>query len=144
MVLPMSRATRLVPDLPPLRRGRRQVTAADDSEPAVPAHFLCQISLELMKDPVTAPMGITYDRESLEGWLARGRATCPVIGGAVRLQGLVPNHAMRRKIQNWCVAGRRAPATAAAIYEGLFYEVFFYKICKHKFFIFVTTKPQKR
>jgi hypothetical protein len=91
-----------------------------------------------MKDPVTAPTGITSDRESLEGWLARGRATCPITGGPVRLQDLVPNHAMRRKIQNWCVTGRRAIATAAAIYEGLFC-----KIGRHKFFIFVTIKPQK-
>nr|XP_051190123.1 U-box domain-containing protein 21-like [Lolium perenne] len=35
-----------------------------------------------MKDPVTAPTGITYDRGSLEGWLSRGRATCPVTDSA--------------------------------------------------------------
>ncbi|CAM0913416.1 unnamed protein product [Alopecurus aequalis] len=102
MVLPMSRATRLIPELPLLRRRSRQ---ADDEEPAVPPrHFLCPISLELMKDPVTAPTGITYDRESIEGWLSRGHATCPVTASAVRLADLVPNHATRRMIQDWCVA----------------------------------------
>uniref|UniRef100_A0ACD6ANN5 Uncharacterized protein n=1 Tax=Avena sativa TaxID=4498 RepID=A0ACD6ANN5_AVESA len=121
MVLPMSRTTRLVPDLPLLRRGRRQVAAADDdSGPAVPAHFLCPISLELMKDPVTAPTGITYDRESVEGWLARGRATCPVTGAPVRLGDLVPNHATRRVIQDWCVANQaeRVPTPKVPVAEA--------------------------
>ncbi|KAE9621730.1 putative aminoacyltransferase, E1 ubiquitin-activating enzyme [Lupinus albus] len=31
--------------------------------------FLCPISLEIMKDPVTISTGITYDRESIEKWL---------------------------------------------------------------------------
>src|SRR4051812_43264353 len=107
MVLPISRATRLVPDLPLLRRGRRQAAAdagSEDGDLAVPAHFRCPISLELMKDPVTAPTGITYDRDSVEAWLARGRGTCPVTGGPVRPSDLVPNHATRRMIQDWCVA----------------------------------------
>ncbi|KAL5200213.1 hypothetical protein ABZP36_021416 [Zizania latifolia] len=114
MVLAMSRATRvagrLVPEIPLLRRGRKEVGRGDgDGEAAevtVPAHFRCPISLELMRDPVTAPTGITYDRESLEGWLARGHATCPVTGRPVRLADLVPNHATRRMIQDWCVANR--------------------------------------
>ncbi|KAL6861333.1 hypothetical protein ACP4OV_017033 [Aristida adscensionis] len=128
MVLPMSRATRpvsrLVPEMPLLRRSSRQVAPAPSGEEvAVPAHFRCPISLDLMRDPVTAPTGITYDRESVEGWLARGNATCPVTGGAVRLADLVPNHATRRMIQDWCVANRargvervptpRAPLAAA-------------------------------
>ncbi|KAK1631235.1 hypothetical protein QYE76_005550 [Lolium multiflorum] len=49
-----------------------------------------------MKDPVTVPTGITYDRDSLEGWLARSRATCPVTGAPVRLGDLAPNHATRQ------------------------------------------------
>ncbi|CAN6201921.1 unnamed protein product [Urochloa humidicola] len=59
-----------------------------------------------MRDPVTAPTGITYDRESVEGWLARGNARCPVTGRPLRLADLVPNHATRRMIQDWCVANR--------------------------------------
>ncbi|TKW20745.1 hypothetical protein SEVIR_4G109100v4 [Setaria viridis] len=109
MVLPMSRATRaasrLVPEIPLLRRGSKQSAAAAE-EVAVPAHFVCPISLDLMRDPVTAPTGITYDRESVEGWLARGNARCPVTGRPLRLADLVPNHATRRMIQDWCVANR--------------------------------------
>ncbi|KAM3208681.1 hypothetical protein ACQJBY_063400 [Aegilops geniculata] len=122
MVLPMSRATRLVPELPLLRRGRRpQVAdAGNEEELAVPAHFRCPISLELMKDPVTAPTGITYDRESVEGWLARGRGTCPVTGGPVQLADLVPNHATRRMIQDWCVANQaeRVPTPKVPVAEA--------------------------
>uniref|UniRef100_A0A0D9WNV8 U-box domain-containing protein n=1 Tax=Leersia perrieri TaxID=77586 RepID=A0A0D9WNV8_9ORYZ len=117
MVLPMSRATRvagrLMPEIPLLRRDRKEAATrgGDDNdngseEVSVPAHFRCPISLELMRDPVTAPTGITYDRESLEGWLARGHATCPVTGRPVRLADIVPNHATRRMIQDWCVANR--------------------------------------
>ncbi|KAI4975861.1 hypothetical protein ZWY2020_049468 [Hordeum vulgare] len=119
MVLPMSRATRLVPELPLLRRGIRRPQVADDGELAVPAHFRCPISLELMKDPVTAPTGITYDRESVEGWLARAEP-CPVTGGPVGLADLVPNHATRRMIQDWCVANRaeRVPTPKVPVAEA--------------------------
>ncbi|KAM0917965.1 hypothetical protein ACQ4PT_009351 [Festuca glaucescens] len=126
MVLPMSRAMRLVPELPQLRRGRRQVAAADDEpDSAVPAHFLCPISLELMKDPVTAPTGITYDWDSLEGWLARGRGTCPVTGAPVRPGDLVPNHATRRMIQDWCVANQaeRVPTPKVPVADADAVEV---------------------
>ncbi|GJN30849.1 hypothetical protein PR202_gb19187 [Eleusine coracana subsp. coracana] len=99
------------------RRARRAATkkaaaprlGGDDGvevELAIPAHFRCPISLDLMRDPVTAPTGITYDRASIEAWLDTGRATCPVTHAALRHEDLVPNHATRRVIQDWCVANR--------------------------------------
>jgi hypothetical protein len=95
------------------RRARRAVTkavslgaGAGGVELAIPAHFRCPISLDLMRDPVTAPTGITYDRESIEAWLDTGRATCPVTHAPLRHEDLVPNHAIRRVIQDWCVANR--------------------------------------
>ncbi|KAJ1298031.1 hypothetical protein BS78_01G422800 [Paspalum vaginatum] len=96
-----------------VRRARRAATKAPVSlggsggvELAIPAHFRCPISLDLMRDPVTAPTGITYDRESIEAWLDTGRATCPVTHAPLRHEDLVPNHAIRRVIQDWCVANR--------------------------------------
>jgi hypothetical protein len=71
--------------------------------------FLCPISLQLMKDPVTVSTGITYDRESIEKWLfSSENKTCPVTkqqlthDDANDLIILTPNHTLRRLIQAWC------------------------------------------
>nr|GMD54655.1 U-box domain-containing protein 21-like [Ipomoea batatas] len=71
-----------------------------------PAHFLCPISLDLMKDPVTLSTGISYDRENIEKWLGEGNRTCPVTNQEVTSYELIPNHAIRRMIQEWCVDNR--------------------------------------
>ncbi|XP_020575714.1 U-box domain-containing protein 21-like [Phalaenopsis equestris] len=76
------------------------------SELTFPGHFRCPISLDLMKDPVTAPTGITYDRENIERWLETGNSTCPVTNMALNSHGLIPNHTIRRLIQDWCASNR--------------------------------------
>lgn len=103
----------------------------------VPPEFRCPISLELMRDPVVGPTGITYDRAGIEAWLlaagagktAAASSTCPVTKGDLRADDLVPNHALRRVIQAWCVANRcrgveriptpRVPVTPAQAGEVL-------------------------
>ncbi|XP_057488105.1 U-box domain-containing protein 26-like [Actinidia eriantha] len=72
----------------------------------IPYHFRCPISLELMCDPVTASTGQTYDRASIESWLATGNTTCPVTRVALTDFTFIPNHTLRRLIQEWCVANR--------------------------------------
>ncbi|GMP91932.1 hypothetical protein CsSME_00042392 [Camellia sinensis var. sinensis] len=72
----------------------------------VPQYFICPISLQIMKDPVTTVSGITYDRESIEQWLlmAKDTTTCPVTKQPLSSDsGLTPNHMLRRLIQGWCV-----------------------------------------
>ncbi|XP_062217399.1 E3 ubiquitin-protein ligase PUB23-like [Phragmites australis] len=73
----------------------------------VPHYFLCPISLEVMRDPVTLATGITYDRASIERWLfSDGHATCPVTRSALapHEREATPNHTLRRLIQAWCAA----------------------------------------
>lgn len=72
----------------------------------IPYHFRCPISLELMSDPVTISTGQTYDRNSIESWIAMGNTTCPVTRLALSDFTLIPNHTLRRLIQEWCVANR--------------------------------------
>ncbi|XP_064948214.1 U-box domain-containing protein 26-like [Musa acuminata AAA Group] len=72
----------------------------------IPHHFRCPISLELMRDPVTVCTGQTYDRESIESWVATGSTTCPVTRARLADFTLIPNHTLRRLIQDWCVAHR--------------------------------------
>ncbi|XP_045786130.1 E3 ubiquitin-protein ligase PUB23-like [Trifolium pratense] len=79
-----------------------------DQEIEVSPFFLCPISLQLMKDPVTVSTGITYDRQSIEKWLFSSQnQTCPVTKQQLThddndLIILTPNHTLRRLIQAWC------------------------------------------
>ncbi|XP_022876300.1 U-box domain-containing protein 26-like [Olea europaea var. sylvestris] len=72
----------------------------------IPYHFLCPISLELMRDPVTVCTGQTYDRTTIELWVAKGNTTCPLTRSPLTDIALIPNHTLRRLIQDWCVANR--------------------------------------
>lgn len=69
----------------------------------IPEYFICPISLQIMKDPVTIVTGITYDRESIEHWLFKIHNTiCPVTKQSLpRDSELTPNHTLRRLIQAW-------------------------------------------
>ncbi|XVF71034.1 hypothetical protein PTKIN_Ptkin12aG0002300 [Pterospermum kingtungense] len=77
-----------------------------DVELIMPTHFRCPISLDLMKDPVTLCTGITYDRDSIERWIEAGNETCPVTNQVLKTFDMIPNHILRRMIQDWCVENR--------------------------------------
>ncbi|KAJ8771958.1 hypothetical protein K2173_027135 [Erythroxylum novogranatense] len=87
-------------------RKKQQAGANSHLEPLVPQHFLCPISLSLMKDPVTLSSGITYDRENIETWLEAGNFTCPVTNQVLGSFDQIPNHSLRKMIQEWCVENR--------------------------------------
>eukprot|EP00249_Psilotum_nudum_P007980 c20954_g1_i2 orf=418-1725(+) len=72
----------------------------------IPRHFRCPISLELIRDPVTLSTGQTYDRSSIEKWVASGNTTCPVTMQKLKDFTFIPNHTLRRLIQEWCVSNR--------------------------------------
>ncbi|BAF14683.1 Os04g0417400 [Oryza sativa Japonica Group] len=83
----------------------------EESSPAaapaveVLSYFVCPISLEIMRDPVTLSTGITYDRESIERWVfTDGHGECPVTKQrlAPADREPTPNHTLRRLIQGWC------------------------------------------
>ncbi|KAF3587300.1 hypothetical protein F2Q69_00031893 [Brassica cretica] len=75
----------------------------EEDEIEIPNYFICPISLEIMKDPVTTVSGITYDRQSIVQWLEKV-PSCPVTKQPLPLDSdLTPNHMLRRLIQHWCV-----------------------------------------
>ncbi|XP_073302858.1 U-box domain-containing protein 21-like [Primulina huaijiensis] len=77
-----------------------------DLELTIPTHFRCPISLELMKDPVTLLTGITYDRDSIEKWIDTGNVRCPVTNQILTNFEQIPNHILRKMIQDWCVKNK--------------------------------------
>lgn len=87
------------------RKIRRSSNKKDVSsmELSIPNQYRCPISLELMKDPVTLSTGITYDRASIETWIEAGNRTCPITNQVLKTLEPIPNHALRKMIQDWCV-----------------------------------------
>ncbi|XP_039125394.1 E3 ubiquitin-protein ligase PUB23-like [Dioscorea cayenensis subsp. rotundata] len=75
-----------------------------DDSVEVPNYFICPISLQIMKDPVTTISGITYERQSIERWLFTDHnTTCPLTNQPLPKDShLTPNHTLRRLIQAWC------------------------------------------
>ncbi|CAL5339039.1 unnamed protein product [Camellia sinensis] len=74
-----------------------------ETELMIPSHFRCPISLDLMKDPVTLSTGITYDRENIDKWIEAGNHTCPITSQSLKTLEPIPNHTIRKMIQDWCV-----------------------------------------
>jgi hypothetical protein len=59
----------------------------------------CPISLEVMRDPVIAGDGHSYERESIERWLQTHR-TSPMTGRPLHSRNLIPNHRLRSLIDD--------------------------------------------
>jgi hypothetical protein len=81
-------------------------TAAEDTPPApeskqIPERLCCPISLELMERPVIAADGHTYDRSSIEDWLARGNTTSPTTGAKLEHLHLADNHLVRSMVSEY-------------------------------------------
>ena len=55
---------------------------------------LWQITLDLMRDPVSTIDGQTYEREFIEEWL-REHTTSPLTGDTLATKTLIPMHALR-------------------------------------------------
>ena len=69
-----------------------------------PEHFICSISGEIFKDPVIASDGQTYERESIEKWIATKEGqpvTSPLTGAILNNHTLTPNHTVKSMISSW-------------------------------------------
>ena len=95
---------------------------------AMPVDFLCAITLEPMQDPVVCADGHSYERAAIEYWLT-SHATSPKTGAVLDHANVVPNHALRSRIEAWRVEHFRLIRSAdltlgAQIGAGSFNAVF--------------------
>ncbi|KFK34196.1 hypothetical protein AALP_AA5G113900 [Arabis alpina] len=102
------------PDLAVVQRfiDRMKVPEPSSSEPSSysnekipprrpPSHYLCPIFQEVMKDPLIAADGFTYEAEAIREWLANGHDTSPMTNLKMEDCNLIPNHALHLAIQDW-------------------------------------------
>ena len=66
---------------------------------SVPEIFLCPITTELMRDPVSTIDGLTYERSAITQWL-RTNNTSPLTGAVLESDLLIPCVLVRGQIQD--------------------------------------------
>ena len=82
-----------------LQLARSEAVCQEDilrSIDSIPGDLIDPISYELMRDPVVAADGITYDRESIEEWFRI--SDYPPNNVDIRSKALVPNVTVRRQL----------------------------------------------
>ena len=77
--------------------------ATQAARPEPPDALVCPISMELMRDPVMAMDGHTYERGPIERWLA-DHQTSPKTNEPLPSTTLVPNHAVKSMVQEYLEA----------------------------------------
>uniref|UniRef100_A0A7N0T7T3 RING-type E3 ubiquitin transferase n=1 Tax=Kalanchoe fedtschenkoi TaxID=63787 RepID=A0A7N0T7T3_KALFE len=80
--------------------------------------FRCPITLEIMSDPVTVATGQTYDRSSISKWLKSGNSMCPKTGEKLTNLDMVPNHALKKLIRQYCAENGICISEPAASNKG--------------------------
>ncbi|CAI5970875.1 unnamed protein product [Closterium sp. NIES-65] len=101
--LPSARSQVTPPAMPNTQYRLRHPTRYG-KQPAVPAEFVCPLSLQLLTDPVITASGLTFERAVIQKWYRDGNRICPVTGSRLDHYRLFPNQAVRQLIAQWCDA----------------------------------------
>ena len=80
------------------QEGNEQSAFVDD-DADVPDAFLCPITYEIMKDPVVAADGHSYERKAIEQWLEK-KSRSPMTGKPLASKVLTSNHILKSMIED--------------------------------------------
>ncbi|XP_077993545.1 WD repeat, SAM and U-box domain-containing protein 1-like isoform X2 [Glandiceps talaboti] len=76
-----------------------QYTADALLDVGIPDEFLCPITREVMRDPVIASDGYTYERSSIEAWIINGKNTSPMTNNPLTGTSVTPNRMLKMLIE---------------------------------------------
>ena len=76
-----------------------QRTTALKRTRSLPPQFLCPITGEIMREPVTTADGHVFERTAIERWL-KTHSTSPMTGMSLEHTSLAPAHALRQLIES--------------------------------------------
>ncbi|XP_006813234.1 WD repeat, SAM and U-box domain-containing protein 1-like [Saccoglossus kowalevskii] len=76
-----------------------QLQGQTTSDSDIPDELLCPITRELMRDPVIASDGYSYERSSIESWITSGKNTSPMTNSPLPNTVLMPNRMLKMLIQ---------------------------------------------
>ncbi|XP_061609355.1 WD repeat, SAM and U-box domain-containing protein 1 [Phyllopteryx taeniolatus] len=67
----------------------------------VPDEFLCPITRELMREPVLAADGYSYEKEAIAMWISTKNRSSPMTNLPLLTTLLTPNHTLKMAIARW-------------------------------------------
>ncbi|PWA18926.1 WD repeat, SAM and U-box domain-containing protein 1 isoform X2 [Gambusia affinis] len=67
----------------------------------IPDEFLCPITRELMREPVMAADGYSYEKEAIEKWIHTKNRSSPMTNLPLLTTFLTPNHTLKMAISRW-------------------------------------------
>jgi hypothetical protein len=78
-------------------------TSSDEAsyEEEIPECFTCPLTLGIMEDPLMDRRGRNFERDAIVEWLNRGNNTCPLTRQPLTYSKLIPNAALRMRIERW-------------------------------------------
>eukprot|EP01121_Diplochlamys_sp_Union-15-3_P017136 TRINITY_DN5973_c0_g1_i1.p1 TRINITY_DN5973_c0_g1~~TRINITY_DN5973_c0_g1_i1.p1 ORF type:complete len:193 (+),score=29.58 TRINITY_DN5973_c0_g1_i1:84-581(+) len=79
-------------------KGEKQSYVSSEGKETISEEFKCPLTLEIMKDPVIAADGFSYERMAIEDWLKKSN-TSPMTNLPLENKNLIPNLALRKIIQ---------------------------------------------
>lgn len=82
------------------KRSNKNLQSNGTDLPAVPYEFLCPITQEIMKDPVCASDGYSYERKAIEEWLTK-KQTSPIMNVPISGTQLYPNKILKMLINKY-------------------------------------------
>uniref|UniRef100_A0A4W5RJZ3 WD repeat, SAM and U-box domain-containing protein 1 n=1 Tax=Hucho hucho TaxID=62062 RepID=A0A4W5RJZ3_9TELE len=74
---------------------------AELTERDAPDEFLCPITREVMKDPVIAADGYSYEREAIESWISAKNRSSPMTNLPLPTTLVMPNRSLKTAIGRW-------------------------------------------
>eukprot|EP00899_Mesostigma_viride_P029480 jgi/Mesvir1/9717/Mv12188-RA.1 len=76
---------------------REVATSGSGSDVELPGYYFCNITYQVMEDPVVAADGSLYERKAIKGWFDISNMS-PVTGEVLKHKQLKPNKALREAI----------------------------------------------
>uniref|UniRef100_A0A2K6MQS7 WD repeat, SAM and U-box domain-containing protein 1 n=2 Tax=Rhinopithecus TaxID=542827 RepID=A0A2K6MQS7_RHIBE len=84
-----------------LRKIEELRTKVKSLSSGIPDEFICPITRELMKDPVIASDGYSYEKEAIENWISKKKRTSPMTNLVLPSVVLIPNRTLKMAINRW-------------------------------------------
>ena len=71
-------------------------TLVDEPRDHVPPDFICPITQEIMRFPVIALDGHSYERDAIVKWFQRGQIKSPLTNAPLGSRHVAENHTLRK------------------------------------------------